>query len=317
MNGTTIEPGGVLIVHKPVGMTSHDVVNIVRRLYNTRRVGHAGTLDPLAEGVLVVLVGRAAKATEYISHSSKKYRATLRLGLTTDTEDVTGETLTTSNDIPSAESVISVAKSFRGEIMQTPPMYSALKVGGQKLVDLARRGVTVEREARAVTVLDISCEPTESRTDYILDVHCSGGTYIRTLCADIGSKLGCGGVMATLMRTEACGFDISRAHTIEDLRKYAKETLASLLIPTEELFSDCESVKLPEFYEKLSRSGCEIYQKKLGTSLPVGTRVKMYGKTSENNESGFYALGEVIDGERCRTPELGSAIKSIKIFDLG
>lgn len=317
MNSTPIEPSGVLIVNKPVGMTSHDVVNIVRRLYNTRRVGHAGTLDPLAEGVLVVLVGRAAKATEYISHSSKKYRATLRLGITTDTEDVTGETLTTSDDIPSSEAVIKATEEFCGEIMQTPPMYSALKVGGQKLVDLARRGVTIEREARAVTVFEISCAPIDSKTDYILDVHCSGGTYIRTLCADMGQRLGCGGVMATLMRTEACGFSIDRAHTIDALREYDKETLISLLIPTEELFFDCEAVRLPEFYEKLSRSGCEIYQKKLGTSLPTGTRVRMYGKTSEVNKSGFYALGEVIEGDRCRTPELGSAIKSIKIFDLG
>jgi tRNA pseudouridine55 synthase len=314
---TAVEPSGVLIVNKPVGMTSHDVVNIVRRLYNTRRVGHAGTLDPLAEGVLVVLVGRAAKATEYISHSSKKYRATLRLGLTTDTEDITGEILTESTDVPSAETVIKTAAEFCGRIMQTPPMYSALKVGGQKLVDLARRGVTIEREAREVTVFDISCTPTDSDTDYVLDVHCSGGTYIRTLCADIGAKLSCGGVMATLARTEACGFDISRAHTIEALREYDKEALVSLLIPTEELFSDCESVRLPDFYEKLSRSGCEIYQKKLGTSLPVRTRVRMYGKASESNKSGFYALGEVIEGEKCKTPELGSAIKSIKIFDLG
>jgi tRNA pseudouridine55 synthase len=271
----------------------------------------------MASGVLVVLVGRAVKATEYISSASKGYRATLRLGLTTDTEDVTGTVLTESNEIPTADKVKSVCAEFVGDIMQVPPMYSALKVNGQKLVDLARKGITVEREARKITVHSLECTVTESETDYILDVHCSGGTYIRTLCADIGAKLSCGGVMATLARTEACGFDISRAHTIEALREYDKEALVSLLIPTEELFSDCESVRLPEFYEKLSRSGCEIYQKKLGTSLPVGARVRMCGKVSESNKSGFYALGEVIEGEKCKTPELGSAIKSIKIFDLG
>ena len=317
MNSTPIEPSGVLIVNKPVGMTSHDVVNIVRRLYGTRRVGHAGTLDPLASGVLVVLVGRAAKATEYISHSSKKYRATLRLGITTDTEDVTGATLTESSDVPSAEAVVKAAAEFRGEIMQTPPMYSALKVGGQKLVDLARRGVTVEREARPVTVFEIACKPTDVQSDYILDVHCSGGTYIRTLCADIGAKLGCGGVMATLERTEACGFDIGESHTVDELREYDKEKLVSLLIPTEALFSDCEIVRLPEFYEKLCRSGCEIYQKKIGTSLHTGTRVRICGKSSEANPTGFFALGEIIEGVGCKTPELGSAVKSIKIFDLG
>lgn len=314
---TPNEPNGVLIVNKPSGMTSHDVVNIVRRLYNTRRVGHAGTLDPLASGVLVVLVGRAAKATEYISHSSKKYRATLRLGLTTDTEDVTGAKLTECNDIPNAEDVFTIVEKFKGNILQTPPMYSALKVGGQKLVDLARKGVTIEREAREITVFDISCERTESGKDYILDVHCSGGTYIRTLCADIGAALGCGGAMATLERSEACGFPIESSYTIDELREFDKERLESILIPTENLFLDCPTVRLPEFYEKLSRSGCEIYQKKLNTSLSVGTRVRMLGKATADNPSGFYALGEVIEGKGCKTPELGSAIKAIKHFDIG
>ena len=317
MNTQLKEPSGILIVNKPTGMTSHDVVNIVRRLYGTRRVGHAGTLDPLASGVLVVLVGRAAKASEYVSHASKKYEATLRLGITTDTEDVTGQILTTSDLIPSAVDVTAVAESFVGHIKQIPPMYSALKVDGQKLVDLARKGVTVERQARDVTVLSMDCKFTDTATDFILDVHCSGGTYIRTLCADIGAKLGCGGVMATLKRTEACGFSIDNAYDIEELRSYDKEKLISLLIPTEELFSDCPIVRLPEFYEKLCRSGCEIYQKKIGSDIPVGARVRICGKRSDENESGFFALGQVIEGEGCRTPELGSAVKSIKIFDLG
>lgn len=196
-------PGGVLAVHKGEGMTSHDVVNRVRRLYNTKRVGHAGTLDPLATGVLVVLVGRAAKACEYISSDKKTYRATLRLGLTTDTEDITGEVLTRSDNIPDSETVKAVCREFVGGLKQIPPMYSALKVNGQKLYDLARQGVTVEREARDITVFSLECEATDSSTDYILTVACSGGTYIRTLCADIGAKLGCGGVMATLERAEA------------------------------------------------------------------------------------------------------------------
>ncbi len=317
MNALPKEPNGILIVNKPTGMTSHDVVNIVRRLYGTRRVGHTGTLDPLASGVLVVLVGRAAKASEYVSHASKKYEATLRLGITTDTEDVTGQILSTSEFIPNSEAVMTAADSFVGNIKQTPPMYSALKVDGQKLVDLARKGVTVERRAREVTVFSLDCKPTDVTSDYILDVHCSGGTYIRTLCADIGAKLGCGGVMATLKRTEACGFSINGSHTVDELKEYDRDTLISLLIPTEELFSDCPSVRLHEFYEKLCRSGCEIYQKKIGTSLPVGQRVRICGKKGEGNESGFFALGEVIEGEVCRTPELGSAIKAIKTFDLG
>ena len=316
MNTIKKEPSGILIVNKPVGMTSHDVVNIVRRLYGTKRVGHAGTLDPLASGVLVVLVGRAAKACEYVSHASKKYRATLRLGITTDTEDITGTILTETEIIPDESTVLKIASSFSGTIKQTPPMYSALKVGGQKLVDLARRGLTVEREAREVTVFSIDCEPSDSSTDYVINVHCSGGTYIRTLCADIGKSLACGGVMASLLRTEACGFSLEDSITIDELKSYDHEKLISSLIPTEKLFFDLPSVSISEFYEKLCRSGCEIYQKKISSSFSVGQRVRICGKKTSQNPSGFFALGEVIEAERCKSPELGSAIKAIKTFDL-
>jgi tRNA pseudouridine55 synthase len=227
---TDLERGGVLAVNKPTGMTSHDVVNIVRKIYGTKKVGHTGSLDPMASGVLVVLVGRAVKATEYISSSHKRYRATLRLGMTTDTEDITGAILTESNDIPTSDRVKEVCKEFVGEIMQIPPMYSALKVNGQKLVDLARKGITVEREARKITVTSLSCKSTSASTDYIIDVACSGGTYIRTLCADIGARLGCGGVMATLDRTEACGFSIDKSFDIEELKTFDYDKLLSLLL---------------------------------------------------------------------------------------
>ena len=307
---TELERGGVLAVNKPKGMTSHDVVNIIRKIYGTKKVGHTGTLDPMASGVLVVLVGRAVKATEYISSSSKRYRATLRLGITTDTEDTTGTTLTESKEIPSTDKVINICKDFVGEIMQVPPMYSALKVNGQKLVDLARKGITVEREARKITVSSLFCQPTEANTDYILDVACSGGTYIRTLCADIGAKLGCGGAMATLERTEACGFPIDKAFDIEELRSFDTDKLLSLLLPIEELFADQPIVRLPEFFEKLSRGGCEIYQSKIGTHFPVDTRVRIYGK------NGFFALGKIIPESECKSPELGSAVKAIKTFEL-
>lgn len=298
-------PGGVLAVYKGEGMTSHDVVNRVRRLYNTKRVGHAGTLDPLATGVLVVLVGRAAKACEYISSDRKTYKATLRLGLTTDTEDITGEVLSRSEQIPGAERVAVVCREFVGNIKQIPPMYSALKVNGQKLYDLARQGVVIEREARDITVFSLDCEPTESKTDYILTVSCSGGTYIRTLCADIGSALGCGGVMATLERAEACGISLEECHTIEEIAEMGDEERQALLLPTERLFDDLESVKLPAFFEKLFRDGCPIYQKKIKTNLPIGSRVKI---CSEDGR--FFALGSVVEREE------GSAIKSVKIFEL-
>lgn len=298
-------PGGVLAVHKGEGVTSHDVVNKVRRLYNTKRVGHAGTLDPLATGVLVVLVGRAAKACEYISSDRKTYRATLRLGLTTDTEDITGEVLTRSDNIPDSETVKAVCREFVGGLKQIPPMYSALKVNGQKLYDLARQGVTVEREARDITVFSLECEATESKTDYILTVCCSGGTYIRTLCADIGAKLGCGGVMATLERLEACGISLDECHTVGEIEEMSENDRGGLLLPTERLFDDLESVRLPAFFEKLFRDGCPIYQKKIKTGYPVGKRVKI---CSEDGR--FFALGEVVERED------GTAIKSVKIFEL-
>ena len=305
------EPSGVLIVNKPTGITSHDVVGAIRRLYGTKRVGHTGTLDPMASGVLVVLVGRAAKAAEYISSASKKYRAVMRLGITTDTEDTTGEAISTSDNIPGAERVKEIASQFVGEIMQIPPMYSALKVGGKKLCDLARQGISVERQPRPITVYSLTVSETDADADYALDVHCSGGTYIRTLCADIGARLGCGGAMAELTRTEACGFDIAEAYGIDELKEKSYDELVSILLPVESLFCDLESVNLPEFYEKLFRSGCEIYQKKIFSSYEVGKRLCVCGK------QGFFALGEVISPEKCKNEALGSAIKSIKLFDLG
>ena len=298
-------PGGVLAVHKGEGMTSHDVVNKVRRLYNTKRVGHAGTLDPLATGVLVVLIGRAAKACEYISSDRKTYKATLRLGLTTDTEDITGEVLSRSEQIPDAERVAAVCREFVGNIKQIPPMYSALKVNGQKLYDLARQGKVVEREAREIAVFSLDCKPTESATDYTLTVACSGGTYIRTLCADIGSALGCGGVMATLERLEACGVSSRECHTLDELEKMGEDERQGILLPTERLFEDLEAVNLPAFFEKLFRDGCPIYQKKIKTRVPVGAKVRI-----RTEDGRFFALGEAAerDGE--------SVIKSVKIFEL-
>ena len=298
-------PGGVLAIHKVGGMTSHDVVNRVRRLYGTKRVGHAGTLDPMATGVLVVLVGRAAKACEYISADRKAYRAVLRLGVETDTEDITGEVLKESSEIPDADAVAEACRGFVGEIKQIPPMYSAVKVGGQKLYDLARKGAVIEREAREITVYSLSCEETERADEFILDVECSGGTYIRTLCADIGAKLGCGGVMAALERREACGIDISECHTLEELEAMNECERQESLLPVERLFGELSAVRLPEFFEKLFRSGCPIYQKKIKTAFDVGARVRVC-----DGNGNFFALGEVVEREE------GSAVRSVKIFEL-
>ncbi len=299
------EPDGVLIVKKHKGVTSHDIVNKIRRLYGTRRVGHAGTLDPMATGVLVVLIGRAAKACEYLASDYKCYRALMRLGITTDTEDTTGAVLTRSNTIPSAPAVEAILSQFCGKIKQIPPMYSALKVGGQKLVDLARKGETVERQAREIEIFSLAPEATDVPSDYVLHVKCSGGTYIRTLCADIGQALGCGGVMAELCRVETCGFTLDEGCSIAELEEMSPEERVSRLIPTEALFRAHEKVSLSAFYERLCRSGCEIYLSKIGLDLPVGARVRICGADGK-----FFALGEV------REYEAGKAIKAIKTFQL-
>lgn len=299
------EPSGVLIINKHSGVTSHDIVFKVRRLFGTRRVGHTGTLDPMASGVLVVLVGRAAKAAEYLVADTKAYCATLRLGLTTDTEDSTGTVLTRTDVLPTPDKVVAVCEEFVGEIQQIPPMYSALKQNGQKLCDLARKGITVEREARAVTIHRLDCTPTEVAGDYTLDVECSSGTYIRTLCADVGARLGTGGVMASLERTRTGDFSIAEAHTIAELEEMSENERVACLIPTEALFASLPQVCLPEFFEKLSRSGCEIYQKKIRTDYPVGARVRLSRQSGE-----FFALGEV------REYPDGTAIKAIKQFEL-
>ena len=286
-------------------MSSQAVVFRVKKIFSADKAGHTGTLDPLATGVLPVLVGRAVKASEFMLTADKYYSATLLLGLTTDTEDITGEVLSRCEDIPKEDEVFLAASRFVGKIMQTPPMYSALKVNGQKLCDLARKGMEIEREARPVTIFSIDARKGELPTDYILSVKCSAGTYIRTLCADIGTALGCGGAMATLCRTLAGGFSIESSHTLEELEELTPDERLSLLIPTESLFYDLNEVNLPTFYEKLCRNGCEIYLNKLRISLEYGTRVRICSQSGK-----FFALGEV------REYESGLAIKAIKMFDI-
>lgn len=305
MNNEALEPSGVLIINKPAGMTSHDVVGKVRRLYGLRRVGHTGTLDPMATGVLVVLVGRAAKAAEYLMSDRKSYTATLRLGLVTDSGDTTGKALSKTDKLPDGPAVRAVLDDFRGEIEQIPPMYSALKIGGKKLVDLARRGVTVEREPRKITIYRLEAFPTETKSDYRLEVDCSGGTYIRTLCEDIGAALGCGGTMASLCRTETGGFSLDAAHTLEELEGMTAQERRALLYPVESLFAALPALRLSRFFEKLIRGGCAVLQKKLGIDYPVGTRVNLQTEIGD-----FFALGEVIESEE------GIAVKALKTFVL-
>ena len=294
---------GIVILYKEEGMSSHTATSRLRRILGADKCGHTGTLDPLAEGVLPILVERGVKASEYVTSEDQHYRATLLLGITTDTEDITGEILTKCDTLPTEAEVFAAVESMVGDSYQTPPMYSAIKVGGKKLYDLAREGKTIEREARPITVFSIGCKRL-SESEYTIDVHCSKGTYIRTLCADIGKKLGCGGVMKTLLRTECAGYTLEDAHTLSEIEEMTDEERASVIRPVEELFSKYRRVTLPPFFARLARCGVEIYLKKISLKAELSERVALY------DERGFFALGEV------RAFDEGNAIKPIKQFDI-
>ena len=207
---------GIVIVDKPQGWTSQDVTARLRRVFNTRRIGHGGTLDPMATGVLPVFVGRATRGVEFFEHAEKTYEATIRLGLTTDTEDTSGTVLSEQEVSISEADFLAVLPKFRGKIQQIPPMYSALKINGQKLVDLARRGKEVERQPREIEIFVLDCLEF-SGNEARLRVRCSKGTYIRTLCKDIGEALGCGGCMAALRRVQAGEYTIAEAVPLQEL----------------------------------------------------------------------------------------------------
>ena len=230
-----INKNGIIIINKEEGLSSFAVVNKVRRLMGVSKAGHTGTLDPAATGVLPVLIGRAVKASEYMLTSDKHYIATLLLGITTDTEDATGAILTESSEIPDEADVFEAINSMIGDSEQIPPMYSALKVGGKKLCDIARRGEVIEREARRITVYGINAEKLSER-EYTLDVKCSKGTYIRTLCADIGKKLGVGAIMKSLVRAEASGFTLEDGITLGELEKLSEEEREKRIVPIEYIF---------------------------------------------------------------------------------
>lgn len=207
---------GIVIVDKPQGWTSQDVTSRLRRVFNTRRIGHGGTLDPMATGVLPVFVGRATRGVEFFEHAEKEYEAVLRLGVLTDTEDITGTVLEKRPVNVTEAEFLAVLPRFRGKIMQVPPMYSALKVDGKKLYDLARAGKTVERQPREIEILELNCLEFTGETAR-LRIKCSKGTYIRTLCKDIGEALGCGGCMEQLRRTAAGEYTIAEAVPLQAL----------------------------------------------------------------------------------------------------
>ena len=243
---------GIVIVDKPQGWTSQDVTARLRRVFNTRRIGHGGTLDPMATGVLPVFVGRATRGVEFFEHAEKTYETVLRLGITTDTEDISGTVLTEQDAFVTGEMLEKTLEKFRGEIMQVPPMYSALKINGQKLVDLARKGREVERQPRPITIHELTLLGMEAE-GIRLRVRCSKGTYIRTLCKDIGEALGCGGCMAELRRVSAGEYRIEEAVPLQVLLE--TETPEQYLRPVDSMFRNYPKVVLTPKQEIRCRNG--------------------------------------------------------------
>ena len=245
-------PSGILIIDKPAGWTSMDVCAKLRGILQERRIGHGGTLDPMATGVLPVFVGNATKAVEFADKSDKEYIAGLRLGLTTNTQDTTGETLETRPANIGREELEAVLPRFTGPIEQIPPMYSAVKIGGKKLYELARKGQEVERRPRPVTIHALEVLEQTGEAEYLLRVRCSKGTYVRTLCHDIGQTLGCGGCMSSLRRTMAAGFPLEDAVTLEQVREQG----AALLRSVDGLFAACPAYHIANpGQERLCRNG--------------------------------------------------------------
>ena len=273
---------GIVIIDKPQEWTSQDVTARLRRVFNTRRIGHGGTLDPMATGVLPVFVGRATRGVEFFEHAEKTYEATLQLGITTDTEDTSGTVLTRQDVHISETEFLNILPAFRGKIMQVPPMYSALKINGQKLVDLARKGKTVERQPREIEIFELSLLEFTGDTAR-LRVRCSKGTYIRTLCKDIGEALGCGGCMAALRRVQAGEYTIEEAVPLQELLD--AENSEGYLRPVDSMFRNYPAVTLSSKQETRCRNGNSFSVK-----MEDGT-YRVYSQSGE-----FLALSKVEDG---------------------
>ena len=278
---------GILLLDKDRDWTSQDCVSKLRGILGERRIGHAGTLDPLATGLLVVLVGRATRAAAYAEAEEKEYVAAFRPGIVTDTQDITGNLLSRSHVLPTEAEVRAMLSRFTGEISQIPPMYSAIKVNGQKLYDIARRGGIVERQPRTVTIHSLEYLGTDGE-DHILRVRCSRGTYIRTLCHDLGQALGCGGCMSALRRTASGAFRVEDARRIGDLTRADRETL----LPVDSLFSHAAALTLDAGAERRCRCGNDF-----PLDAPDG-EYRFYGASGE-----FLALGRAENGR-------GQSIKS-------
>ena len=245
---------GIIVIDKPTDWTSMDVCAKLRGILHERRIGHAGTLDPMATGVLPVFVGRATRAVEFASQSDKEYIAELKLGVITNTQDITGQVLEERPVTVGLAEVEQILGRFRGELLQVPPMYSAIKRDGKKLYELARKGIEVERPPRPVTIRALEaegCHPEDGR--YTLRIRCSKGTYVRTLCHDIGQALGCGGTMSALRRIRAAGFGLEQAVTLEQIQQAADP--AAFLLPVDTCFAHLPALRIQGRPLTLARNG--------------------------------------------------------------
>lgn len=284
---------GIILVDKPQDWTSHDVVAKLRGVLHERRIGHSGTLDPLATGLLVVFVGRATRAVEFAEADSKAYLAGLRLGVNTDTQDITGNAIAKCDALPDEAAVREAIGRFAGDIEQIPPMYSAIKIGGKKLYELARCGESIERTPRKINVSSIDIVGRDGG-DYILNISCSKGTYVRTLCNDIGEALGCGACMSSLRRTRAGAFSVDEAHGLEDIEAAAREDrLSDIILPVDTLFAS---------FPKLTVGESAAKRLKNGNIIKISAEDGDYRVYSDSEE--FLLLGRVESGK----------LKTIKSF---
>lgn len=284
---------GIIILDKPKGITSFGAVARVRRICGEKKCGHSGTLDPMATGVMTVMLGGATRFCELLPNHDKEYLASFRLGITTDTLDITGKILSESPVTATKDDVVAALESFTGEISQLPPMYSAVSVNGQRLYDLARQGIEVERQARKVMIYSADLlEADENAHEYKISVSCSSGTYIRTLIDDIGKKLGCGAVLTELRRTRANGFCVEQAITVEQLEEAAKNgNLDSIVISVEKAMELYPSVQVTEAQAKRFSNGGELDLNRIKCPRMLGY-YRVY-----DPDGVFLGLGEVRDSE--------------------
>ena len=283
---------GVIIINKPVGGSSHRCVSIARRALNMKKIGHTGTLDPLASGVLPLLVGTATRAADFLSSEDKSYRATVLLGTRTDTLDITGTVLSTSPVDLTEDEIKAAVSSFVGEISQIPPMYSAIQVNGERLYNLARNGIEIERKARTITIFSIDIVKIDL-PEIVIDVHCSKGTYIRTLASDIGDKLGCGGTIKALERTQCGVFSIENSITPDTLMELSeKGDIESVLIKVDELFKCYRKIKLDKKRADRVKNGVPIYYK-------TGSQNEIFRVYDENDVFIALSKSDTEDAREC------------------